>query len=165
MRKSIFYRNRMNNFCRNCMYNFQRLISDSARTQSIMFIFIVSILDDTVIIFISIKSRKVYILTISGRKRNRTNNFCGNCIYIPLEKINCTLYFSFIVTIKTHLFKTNYIFWKPMEFSITLYIYLFSCIRLLKNNLSTMQAPSCPDSQRLDFVTIIKISFFNFLSL
>jgi hypothetical protein len=86
-------------------------------------------------------------------------------LYIQLEKNTCAPYFGHIVTIERYNFKSNDIFWKPVEFSTILYIYIFVCTDILKNKSSEIRTPSSLDSHRLDYVIVLPISFLSFLSL
>ncbi len=58
----------------------------------------------------------------------KKNKQIGKCVkwahhqyIIYFRQKSFTPYFSYIVTIKTIFLKTNYIFWKPVKFSIILY--------------------------------------------
>jgi hypothetical protein len=79
-------------------------------------------------------SEYLFIRYFYQKATNDPNFWLDDRFTVLLEKIryytpgknSWTLYFEYISTIKSHSFKSNYIFGKRMEFSITLYNMGFS---------------------------------------
>jgi len=88
------------------------------------------------------------------------------CLFImhiyPPEKNTFSQYFQYIDTITAHFIKTNYIFWKPMEFSTTLCIYVSVYIYLLPQKIEYNEGTLMFRFPNVKFFWYKKNLFFQF---
>ena len=92
----------------------------------------------------------------------RISSIIFQIFYISQKKRVTVFFFKYIVTIKIHFLKTNYIFWKRVKFSITLYIYLLVCTYALSEYIECNEGTLISRSHRLDFVIVCKITFLRY---